>query len=243
MELDHARCYQAVASRDRRFDGRFFAGVVTTRIYCRSVCPVPAAKPKNFRWFACTAAAEAAGFRPCRRCRPETAPGTPAWMGTSSVVRRGLRLIAEGALDDGDVESLAATLGLGARQLRRLFTRHLGASPAAIAGARRAHFAATLLAETDLPITEMAFAAGFSSIRQFNHAFRARFGESPTQLRRNAGFHEPPRRNMCRDGGGLNIRLPYRAPLDWAAIIRFLKPRATPGIEVVEDSSYRGRSN
>ncbi len=237
MHLDEAVCYRAVVSRDQRFDGRFFAGVVTTRIYCRSICPVPAARPENFRWFACAAAAEAAGFRPCRRCRPEAAPGTPAWLGASSVVRRALRLIGEGALDDRDVESLATTLGIGARQLRRLFVRHLGATPAAVAGARRVHFAAKLLAETALPITEVAFATGFTSVRQFNHAFRARFEQSPTQVRRQSQT-EMPVVDAGSRGNGLIVRLAYRGPLDWRTLFRFLGPRATPGVEVVESDSY-----
>src|SRR5207253_2005968 len=153
--LDPAHCYEAVLSRDRRFDGRFFAGVVTTGVYCRPICPVRPAKPENVRWFACAAAAEAAGFRPCRRCRPETAPGTPAWTGTAAVVSRALRLIAAGALDDGGVDGLADRLGVGTRQLRRLFAEHLGASPARVARARRVHFARTLIDETDLPMAEV----------------------------------------------------------------------------------------
>src|SRR5207245_3808873 len=144
--LDPAHCYEAVLSRDRRFDGRFFAGVVTTGIYCRPVCPVKPAKPENVRWFACSAAAEAAGFRPCRRCRPEASPGTPAWSGTSAVVARALRLIAAGALDEGGVDGLADRLGLGARQLRRLCATHLRASPAELPRPPRAHFPRPALA-------------------------------------------------------------------------------------------------
>src|SRR5437870_12996115 len=149
MTLDPAHCYEAVLSRDRRFDGRFFAGVVTTGVYCRPICPVKPARPQNVRWFACAAAAEAAGFRPCRRCRPETAPGTPAWTGTSAVVSRALRLIAAGALNEGNMEVLTRRLGVGARQLRRLFGTHLGASPMQVARARRVHFARALIDETD----------------------------------------------------------------------------------------------
>jgi AraC family transcriptional regulator of adaptative response / DNA-3-methyladenine glycosylase II len=126
FELDPAICWQAIYSRDRRFDGRFFAGVRTTRIYCRPICPVPLRKPENVQWFASAASAEAAGFRPCKRCRPHTSPGTPAWSGTSSVVSRALKLIFSGGLDSEDVEGLAGHVGLGARHLRRLFGQHLG---------------------------------------------------------------------------------------------------------------------
>jgi AraC family transcriptional regulator of adaptative response / DNA-3-methyladenine glycosylase II len=234
MELDPARCYRAALARDRRFDGRFFAGVVTTGVYCRPVCPVAPARPENVRWFPCAAAAEAAGFRPCRRCRPETSPGTPAWIGSSAVVSRALRLISDGALDAGPLEGLASRLGLGVRQLRRLFARHLGASPARIARARRVHFARRLLDETELSITQLAFSAGFRSIREFNHLVRATFGRSPTELRR--GRH---RRGPLADGGGLVVRLPYRPPLDWAAMLRFVEARAIPGVEMVEDGRYR----
>ena len=234
ITLDPARCYAAVRSRDRRFDGRFFAGVVTTGVYCRPVCPVRPAKPENVRWFACAAAAEAAGFRPCRRCRPEASPGTPAWSGTSAVVARALRLIAAGALDEGGVDGLADRLGLGARQLRRLFATHLGASPAEVARARRAHFARTLLDETDLPMAEVAFSAGFGSIRDFNHALRATFGRTPTALRRARG-----RRGPVTNHGGVTVRLAFRPPLDWSGLLGFLAPRATPGVEAVADGVYR----
>lgn len=152
-ELDPAICWQAIRSRDRRFDGRFFAGVRTTRVYCRPICPVPLQKPENLRWFRPAASAEAAGFRPCRRCRPHTSPGTPAWLGTSSVVASALKLIFNGGLDHGDVGGLAGHVGLGARHLRRLFVQHLGASPVRIAQTRRSHFARSLIEETELPIT------------------------------------------------------------------------------------------
>jgi AraC family transcriptional regulator of adaptative response / DNA-3-methyladenine glycosylase II len=233
MELDAVRCYQAVLSRDRRFDGRFFTAVVTTGIYCRPTCPVAPAKPGNVRFFACAAAAEAAGFRPCRRCRPEAAPGTPAWLGTSAVVSRALRLIAHGGLDESNPDALAARLGIGARQLRRLFATHLGASPVAIARARRVHFARRLLDETELPITQVAFSAGFASIRQFNHAVRATFGAAPSALRK----RRAPQASAA-DGDQLTVRLPYRPPFDWAAMVGFLLPRATPGVEVVTAASY-----
>jgi AraC family transcriptional regulator, regulatory protein of adaptative response / DNA-3-methyladenine glycosylase II len=162
MHLDPAACYQAVLSRDARFDGRFFTAVRTTGIYCRPICPAPTPKAANVQFFPCAAAAEAAGFRPCRRCRPDTSPGTPAWLGSPAIVSRGLRLILNGSLDEQGVDDLAARLGVGARYLRRLFVAHLGASPRAIAGTRRIHFARTLIDETDLAMTEIALAAGFA---------------------------------------------------------------------------------
>src|SRR5579862_8665432 len=180
--LDPDLCWQAVYSRDARFDGRFFAGAVTTGVYCRSTCPVPFAKPDNILWFASAAAAESAGFHPCRRCRSAASPGTPAWLGTSAVVSRALRLIDEGALDSGSIDDLAGRVGLGSRHLRRLFVEHLGASPVRIAITRRVHFARNLIEETDLPITAVAGYAGFRSIRMFNHAMRTTTGESPTEL-------------------------------------------------------------
>jgi AraC family transcriptional regulator, regulatory protein of adaptative response / DNA-3-methyladenine glycosylase II len=237
MEFDPARCYRAVLSRDRRFDGRFFTGVVTTGIYCRPVCPVVPPKFQNMRFYACAAAAEAAGFRPCKRCRPETAPGTPAWLGTSAVVSRGLRLIAEGGLDDNDLDALASRLGLGERQLRRLFAQHLGASPFDVARARRVHFARSLIDQTDLPFAGIAHAAGFGSIRQFNHALKATFGEPPGVLRtkrttKSAALREPGK-------GGVVVRLPFRPPLAWKAMLGFLAQRAIPGVESVDDGAYR----
>src|SRR5262245_47525213 len=240
MKLDPEICYKAVLSRDRRFDGRFFTGVMTTGIYCRPICPVHPPKFENVRFFACAAAAEAAGFRPCRRCHPETAPGTPAWLGSSAVVSRALRLISEGALDEGGIDAMAVRLGMGARQLRRLFAEHLGASPAAIARARRVHFAVKLIEETTLPITEIAFSSGFSSIRQFNHAVRATFGQSPTERRLQYGLKANGSAPLhLHNGAGLTVRLPYRPPLDWAATLRFLQARAIPGVEVVGAECYQ----
>ncbi len=232
MELNEARCYRALLSRDQRFDGRFFVGVVTTGVYCRPVCRVRPPKRENVRFFACAAAAEHEGFRPCMRCRPEASPGTPAWLGTSAVVSRALRLIAQDALDEEDVAALAARLGLGERQLRRLFATHLGASPAQVARARRVHFARRLLDETDLRVHEIAAAAGFSSLRQFNHAMRATFRRPPTELRKQRGA-------TAAAGEGLIVRLPYRAPFDWAGTLAFLAARAIPGVEAVNPQGYR----
>jgi len=234
MELQPSRCYDALRSRDARFDGRFFLGVTTTGIYCRPICPARAPRPENVRFYSCAAAAEEAGFRPCRRCRPETAPGTPAWHGTSSTVSRALRLIEESALDHGrEVAYLAGRLGLGERQLRRLFARHLGASPAAVARTRRVHFARRLIDETALPMRTIASGSGFASVRQFNHDMRRVFRASPTALRRSR-----PRRDVS-SGGALVVRLPYRAPYDWDSLLAYLAARAIPGVEAVRDGSYR----
>src|SRR5512139_735322 len=177
--LDRAR-----RSRDGRFDGRFFVAVSTTGIYCRPVCPAPSPREAHVRYFPTAAAAADAGFRPCLRCRPEAAPGTPAWLGTSAVVRRALALVNDGALDEGSVDALAARVGIGPRQLHRLFVAHVGAAPLAVAQTRRLHFAKTLLDETDLAVTEIAFASGFRSLRRFNDAFRRAFSRPPSALRR-----------------------------------------------------------
>lgn len=230
VTLDPRRCYRAMLARDARFDGRFFIAVRTTGIYCRPVCPVRPPKLENVTFVSCAAAAEAAGYRPCMRCRPETAPGTPAWMGSSAVVARALRLIDDDALDGDDVEAFAGRLGIGGRQLRRLFARHLGASPGEVARVRRVHFARALIDETDLSMTQVALSAGFRSIRQFNHAVQATFRASPTALRR--------RRTREAAGGALVVRLPYRAPYDWDAMLGFLGPRAVPGVERVTDGVY-----
>ena len=182
--LDRRSCDRARLARDARFDGRFFTGVLTTRIYCRPTCPVKPAKSRNVVFFPTAAAAERAGFRPCLRCRPESAPGTPAWRGAAASVSRALRLIEAGFLDDGrGVDDLADTLGMTARHLRRLFLRHAGASPTAVATTRRVQRAKTLLHETALPMSAVAFAAGFTSIRRFNAAFRAVYRRPPSSLR------------------------------------------------------------
>lgn len=239
MELQAETCYQALLSHDARFDGRFFGGVTTTGIYCRPVCRVAPPRFENIRWFACAAAAEAAGFRPCRRCRPEAAPGTPAWLGSSALVARALRLISEGALDDSSLEQFAGKLGIGTRHLRRLFAQHLGVSPVALACARRVHFAVRLIEETALPITAIAFAAGFHSIRRFNGAVRSAFGQSPTEIRNRPGLKTVLKRQQQSAQGALLLRLPYRPPLDWPALSGFLAGRAIAGVEQVEGNFYR----
>src|SRR4051794_32280073 len=184
MDLDIRICSQARLSRDARFDGRFFIAVRTSRIYCRPICPARTAREENVRYFPTAAAAAEAGFRPCLRCRPESSPGTPAWLGTSTTVSRALRLIGESAMEDGGADGLAARLGIGARHLRRLFLRHLGASPVAVANTRRLHFAKKLIDETTLPMGQIALIAGFGSVRRFNGAFLKTYHRTPTQIRR-----------------------------------------------------------
>jgi AraC family transcriptional regulator of adaptative response/methylated-DNA-[protein]-cysteine methyltransferase len=193
--LDSRACDRARLARDRRFDGRFFTGVLTTRIYCRPTCPVKPAKSRNVVFFPTAAAAERAGFRPCLRCRPETAPGTPAWQGAAASVSRALRLIERGFLDDGKtVEDLADSLGMTTRHLRRLFARHAGASPIAVAMTRRVQRAKRLIDETSLPMATVAFAAGFGSIRRFNAAFHTVYRRPPTAVRRTGRHHRGARR-------------------------------------------------
>src|SRR5882672_9596973 len=184
LALDRTRCDRARLARDRRFDGRFFTGVLTTRIYCRPTCPVKPAKSRNVVFYPTAAAAELAGFRPCLRCRPEAAPGTPAWRGAAATVTRAFRLIDGGFLDDGKtVGDLADTLGMTSRHLARLFAEHAGASPSAVAATRRVQRAKRMVDETSLPMAAIAFAAGFRSIRRFNVAFRAVYRRPPSALR------------------------------------------------------------
>lgn len=234
MELDEQTCEHARMARDARFDGRFFIGVTSTGIYCRPICPTPHAQRRHVRFFPSAAAAAEAGFRPCLRCRPETAPGTPAWNGTSATVSRGLRLIAEGALDEASVDDLAARLGVSPRHLDRLFLQHLGASPLAVAQTRRLHFAKQLISDTRLPMTQVALASGFQSIRRFNDVFCKLYGRTPSKLRRLSANAAP---NAAE--GEYVFRLGYRPPYDWNALLAFLAARATPGVEQVVDGSYR----
>ena len=222
---------RARLSRDRRFDGRFYVGVKTTGIYCRPVCPAVPPLARNVRFFPTAAAAGEAGFRPCLRCRPECAPGSPAWNGTSTTVRRGLRLIEEGALDQAGVEQLAERLGVTGRHLRRLFVRHLGASPQAVAHTQRLHFAKTLLDQTALPMADIAVAAGYGSTRRFNDAVRKAWQRSPSELRK--------RRGGGQAVNGLKLRLAYRQPYDWSGLCGFFAARALNGVEAVEGSRYR----
>jgi AraC family transcriptional regulator of adaptative response / DNA-3-methyladenine glycosylase II len=240
--LDVAACQRAIASRDARFDGRFFTAVRTTRVYCRPVCPARTPRPENVTFFPSAAAAEGAGYRPCLRCRPETAPGSPAWAGTATTVARALRLIEQGALDAESVESLAARLGIGGRHLRRLLVEHLGATPAALALTRRLHFARRLLVETNLPVSAIAGAAGFGSLRRMNSSFRDAFAAPPSALRKTPAASSPssPSRAAARthDAPLIVLSLACRPPFDGPALLAFLAPRCVAGCERVEGSSW-----
>jgi AraC family transcriptional regulator of adaptative response / DNA-3-methyladenine glycosylase II len=226
--LDRAALDRARISRDPRFDGRFFIAVTSTGIYCRPVCPSRSSNSANVRYYATAVEAAEAGFRPCLRCRPEAAPGTPAWLGTSAVVRRALRLIEDGALDEASVDDLATGLGIGPRHLHRLFMQHVGASPVTVAQTRRLHFAKRLLDDTSLPITQIALAAGFGSLRRFNAAFQRVYRRSPRDLRR----HRP---HISDD---VALRLAYRPPYDWHQVRDCLAARAVPGVERVDPQGY-----
>lgn len=228
--LPAATCDQARRSRDPRFDGRFFTGVHSTRIYCRPVCPAPFAK--RVTYFASAAAAEAAGYRPCLRCRPELSPSDGTWRRGDAAVARALKLIDEGALADAPLSALATRVGLGERQLRRLFVERLGASPVGVHGTRRLLFAKQLLTETALPVTEVAMAAGFGSLRRFNTTFKDAYRMAPRELRRQPGAAAKAR------GDTLVLRLGYRPPHDFAAMLDFLRTRALPGVESVADNHY-----
>src|SRR5215475_12963550 len=233
MNLDWRICSRARLSRDARFDGKFYIGVRTSGVYCRPICPAPTAMEKNVRYFPTAAAAAEAGFRPCLRCRPECSPGTPAWAGTQSTVSRALRLISKCGLADGGVEVLAERLGVGSRHLRRLFLRHLGATPRAVAQTRRLHFAKKLIDETSLPMIQVALVSGFGCVRRFNADIRKTYHRTPTQIRALA------RQTAIQPDHQYEFRLHFRPPYNWKAILRFLEARAIPGVERVELGRYR----
>jgi AraC family transcriptional regulator of adaptative response / DNA-3-methyladenine glycosylase II len=233
--MDRTVCDRARLARDPRFDGLFFIGVKTTGIYCRPICPARSPRPENIVYYPTAAAAASAGLRPCLRCRPETAPGTPAWNGTSATVARAMHLIRQGALDGGSVEDLAARLGVGTRHLRRLFRQHIGATPKAMADTQRLLFAKRLVVETDMPITQAALAAGYGSLRRFNAAFQKHVGRTPTQLR--ASRRQPYPRSDS--GFSCTLTLPYRPPYDWDRMLAFFQRRAIPDVEWVANGVYR----
>src|ERR1700683_4931056 len=222
MELpEKETCYRALQSRDPRFDGLLYVGVKSTGIYCRPVCPARTPKYENCTFYASAAAAQDVGYRPCLRCRPETAPEFASWRGTSNTVSRALALIAEGALDGEGrkVDALAERLGVSERQLRRLFLQHLGASPIAVAQTRRVLFAKHLIHETQMSMTEVALAAGFGSVRRFNEIFRKLFRRPPSALRRKTAA------SAAGAEAGVTLRLRYRPPYDWDSMLGHLQAR------------------
>lgn len=235
MALDRDICYRALRTRDARFDGRFFTAVLTTGIYCRPICPARPPKLDNVVFYPTAAAAQEAGYRPCLRCRPEVSPRFAAWRGTWNSVARALLLIDQGALDSGDVEQLATRLGMGDRHLRRLFDKHLGAPPIAVAQTRRLQLAKQLLDETTLPAAHIAYASGFGSVRRFNDAMRKTYDRSPTAIRR------ATRRRHVEGAAtaDVTLKLPFAPPYNWEALVAFLSARAIPGVEHVTPTTYR----
>ncbi len=232
--LDGDICYRAMETRDPRFDGLLYTGVMSTGIYCRPICPARTPKRANCVFFQTAAAAQEAGFRACLRCRPELSPEVACWRGTSNTVSRAMALIAEGFLDDeaASVESLAERVGVGERQLRRLFERHLGASPVSVAQTRRVLFAKQLIHDTQLSMTQVALAAGFGSIRRFNDAFRALYQRPPSELRRS-------KRGAASPDAPLELQMSYRPPYDWQSMLGFFEARAIEGVELVDGGRYR----
>lgn len=225
--LSAASCYRALAAKDARFDGVFFTGVKTTGIYCRPVCGVKTPRASSCLFFSSAAAAEAAGFRPCLRCRPELAPYALQQNLAHAVWQR----IAAGALNDGNAERLAEEVGLSSRQLRRVLLQHFGVTPIELAQTQRLLFAKKLLQETRLPMSDIAYAAGFGSIRRFNALFSSRYGMAPTSLRRESETQMPP-------PDAITLRLAYRPPFAWYALLDYLAVRAIPGVETVQASTY-----
>ncbi|MFE3444505.1 Ada metal-binding domain-containing protein [Nocardia sp. NPDC059180] len=234
--LDFERCYRAVSTRDSRFDGQFFTAVRTTGIYCRPSCPAITPKRANVSFLPTAAAAQQAGYRACRRCLPDAAPGSPLWNTRADLAARAMRLIGDGVIERGGVPALAATLGYSQRQLTRVLTNELGAGPLALARAHRAHTARLLIQTTNMPMSDIAFAAGFASIRQFNDTVREVFAVSPTTMRTES--QRANGRAVPNTNGTLSLRLPYREPLDRTWLEWFLSAHAVPGLELWEDRSY-----
>lgn len=249
MIEDFEQCYRAVSSKDGRFDGWFVTAVKTTGIYCRPSCPAVTPKRANVRFLPSAAAAQRAGFRACKRCRPDASPGSPEWNVRADVVGRAMRLIADGSVDREGVAGLAQQLGFSERHLHRQLVAELGAGPLALARAQRAHTARLLIETSALPFTEIAFAAGFPSIRQFNETVREVFATTPTELRRKSAFGEGADAGGATSagaagspaGGAITLRLRHRPPLDGAGLLAFLGMRAVPGVERVDadGTTYR----
>ena len=231
--MDDEQRYQAAASKDARFDGVFFTAVTSTGIYCRPSCPAMTPKRENVRFYSTAAAAQQAGFRACKRCRPDASPGSPEWNVRADVTARAMRLIADGIVDREGVAGLADRLGYEQRQVRRVLTAELGASPLALARAQRAQTARVLVETTKLPMGDIAFAAGFASIRQFNATMLEVFDTPPTRLRERAAKTAAP-----APPGVLRVRLPYRPPIDLTRLLSFLAARAVPGVEEVTGRTY-----
>ncbi len=239
MTLKPAEYYRALLARDARFDGIFFVGVTSTRIYCRPICRAPRPRPERCRYFSTAAAAERRGFRPCLRCRPELSPGSAPGVSADAVRRlatAAAERISAGVLDVVGVDRLAADLGVSARHLRRVVERELGASPVELAQTHRLLTAKRLLTDSRLPVTQVAFASGFGSLRRLNALFRERYRLSPVALRRAA---RTPVRRRAQSEPGLALSLSYRPAYDWPAMLAWLAPRATPGVEVVADGRYQ----
>ncbi|MEV1158093.1 AlkA N-terminal domain-containing protein [Micromonospora chokoriensis] len=234
MEMDFERCYRAVDSRDQRFDGWFYTGVTSTGIYCRPSCPAITPKRQNVRFFPSAAAAQGAGLRACRRCRPDAAPGSPQWDIRADVVGRAMRLIADGVVDRAGVPGLASRLGYTERHLHRMLSAEMGAGPLALARAQRAQTARILIETTDLGMAEIAFAAGFGSVRQFNDTLREVYASAPSDLRTARG-----RQQAATGAGTITLRLAYRPPLHARALLDFLAVRALSGVDEVRDGTYR----
>ncbi|OKI76420.1 AraC family transcriptional regulator [Streptomyces sp. CB02414] len=227
--------YEAVRSRDARFDGAFFFAVETTGIYCRPSCPAVTPKRSNVRFFATAAAAQGSGFRACRRCRPDAVPGSADWNVRADVVGRAMRLIGDGVVDREGVAGLAGRLGYSARQVQRQLTAELGAGPVALARAQRSHTARVLLQTTALPVTEIAFASGFASVRQFNETIRAVYAATPSELRAAA----PARSRTGAPSAGIPLRLAHRGPYQAGPVFDLLQREAVAGIEEVSGSTGR----
>ena len=234
MIEDFERCYRAVASRDSRFDGWFFTGVTSTGIYCRPSCPAITPKRANVRFYRSAAAAQAVGFRACRRCRPDAAPGSPEWNYRADVVARAMRLIADGVVERDSVAGLARRLGYSERHLNRLLTDEVGAGALALARSQRAATARVLVETTATPLASVAFNAGFASVRQFNDTMKQVFASTPSEMRRRAAA-----RTVVTSPGVVDLRLAYREPLDHAALWRFFAARAIPGVEEMDGEIYR----
>ena len=240
MIEDPDRCYQAAQSKDARFDGWFFCAVTSTGIYCRPSCPARTPKRENVRFYPTAAAAQRAGFRACLRCRPDATPGSPEWNVRADVVARAMRLIRDGIVDREGVEGLARRLGYSLRQLNRLVTAEVGTGPLALARAQRSQTARVLLETTDLPVTHVAFAAGFSSVRQCNDTVREVFADTPSGLRLRARKTAPGRRPASeRASQAIRLRLPCRRPFNPASVLDFLGSRALPGVEERDGEAYR----